>query len=273
VHPIERLRFVARAGRSEGDDSLLAQETAWALAALGDDQAGLVTACRRILDRHPGAGALWWLASRVLTAGDPAAEARRVADELDADPTGDHLAVALPDDATVCFVGIADLVGPAIARRRDLRVLLVDIEDVRYRRPGRRGDRAATEPERVPGRGLGAAAAAADVVVFEASALFIEGAIAPAGCRAAAAVARHAGVDVWAVAGRGRVLPSRLGRALLERLVASSRLDEPWDAPDELVPLDLIDRVVAPTGPAAPADVLADIDCPIAPELLRAPPR
>ena len=26
--------------------------------------AGTVTACRRVLDRHPTSGALWWLASR-----------------------------------------------------------------------------------------------------------------------------------------------------------------------------------------------------------------
>jgi hypothetical protein len=127
--------------------------------------------------------------------------------------------------------------------------------------------------EPVPERGLGAAAAASDLVVFEASARFGEGAIGPAGSRAASAVARHAGVDVWAVTGRGRVLPSPLGRAMLTRLGAAAEADAPWDSADELVPLDLIDQVVGPAGPAPPADVLADIDCPIAPELLRAPPR
>ena len=33
----------------------------------GFDPPGLVTACRRILDRHPLSGPLWWLAARVLT--------------------------------------------------------------------------------------------------------------------------------------------------------------------------------------------------------------
>src|SRR5215212_5910505 len=68
VHPIERLRYVARA--SGVDQALLVRETASALGAFGSDPAGLVTACRRIVSRHPTAGALWWLCGRVLTAGD-----------------------------------------------------------------------------------------------------------------------------------------------------------------------------------------------------------
>ena len=51
------------------------RETAGALSSLGFDPAGLVTACRRIVDRHVTSGPLWWLCARVLTAGDPLAEA------------------------------------------------------------------------------------------------------------------------------------------------------------------------------------------------------
>ena len=43
--------MVARAA-GEGP-ALLAQEAAGALAAFGDDPAGLVTACRRLVDRQP----------------------------------------------------------------------------------------------------------------------------------------------------------------------------------------------------------------------------
>ena len=50
VHPIERLRYVARAGGVDHD--VLVRETAAALGALGFDPAGLVTACRRIIDRR-----------------------------------------------------------------------------------------------------------------------------------------------------------------------------------------------------------------------------
>ena len=69
MHPIERLRYVARS--SGADQALLVRETAGALAGLGFDPPGLVTACRRILDRHLASGPLWWLCARVLTANDP----------------------------------------------------------------------------------------------------------------------------------------------------------------------------------------------------------
>ena len=57
MHPIERLRYVARAA-GEGS-TLLACEAAGALAAFASDPAGLVTACRRLVDRQPTAGPIW----------------------------------------------------------------------------------------------------------------------------------------------------------------------------------------------------------------------
>ena len=69
MHPIERLRYVARA--SGADQAVLVEETAHALRAFLDDPNGLVTACRRIVDRHPTSAPLWWLCARVLTAPDP----------------------------------------------------------------------------------------------------------------------------------------------------------------------------------------------------------
>jgi hypothetical protein len=90
VHPIERLRYVARAGW--GAPAVLAAEAAWALGdlAMYDDPA-VVPACRRLLDRHPGCGPLWWVAARILTAGDRAEEAERCADALESDPTAQRL--------------------------------------------------------------------------------------------------------------------------------------------------------------------------------------
>ena len=80
MHPIERLRYVARS--SGAPQEVLVRETAGALAALGFDAAGLVTACRRILDRHPVSGPLWWLCARVLTSNDPNNEAWNAADDV-----------------------------------------------------------------------------------------------------------------------------------------------------------------------------------------------
>ena len=96
-------------------------------------------------------------------------------------------------------------------------------------------------------------------MVLEASALGSDYFLAPSGSRAAAAVARAAGVPVWLVAGVGRALPERLWRALTTRL----DLDNPWDDQVELVPLDLVDAVLGPEE-----GVVVRPDCPAAPELL-----
>ena len=94
MHPIERLRYVARAEWAPA--ALLASEAAWGLGELVEREAAAVLpACRRLIDRHPGCGPLWWVAARILTAGDPVAEAGRCADALDDDPTIELLAEEL----------------------------------------------------------------------------------------------------------------------------------------------------------------------------------
>ena len=263
MHPIERLRYVARS--SGANQALLVRETASALSGLGFDPAGLVTACRRIVDRHVASGPLWWLCARVLTAGDPLAEAYRAADEIAADPTGRHLAHALPDAATVCVLGWPEVISETLVRRGDLDVLVVDAlgEGSGLARRLRRSD---IDAEEVPQSGLGAAAAAADLVLLEASANGGDGAVAIAGSRAAAAVARHAGVPVWLIGGVGRILPPRMWQALVTRLDEAS---EPWDADDEVLPLALVDRLCGVVGPEPVADGVRRVDCPVTPELFR----
>ncbi|MBI2710942.1 MAG: hypothetical protein HYX34_14815 [Actinobacteria bacterium] len=263
MHPIERLRFVARA--SGADTALLAQETAGALSAFVDDPAGLVTACRRIVSRHPANGPLWWLCSRVLCSVEPAREAWRAVEDLDTDATGGLLAATLPDGATVCVVGWGSVVGEALGHRGDLETLVIDVfdEGAGLVRRLRRDDVHAVD---VPLPGLGAAAAGSDLVLLEASAVGPHGALAVAGSTAAAAVAHHAGVPVWLVAGRGRLLPARVfdhARAL------AAAHDEPWDRDDDHVPLELVECIAGPDGPEPVAAALRRTDCPVAPELLR----
>jgi hypothetical protein len=100
VHPIERLRYVARAGWGAPD--ALAAEAAWALADLADrEPQAVLPACRRLLDRHPGCGPMWWVAARILTAGDPVEEGERCADALECDPTDERLDEDLPTEARI----------------------------------------------------------------------------------------------------------------------------------------------------------------------------
>src|SRR3954447_1315241 len=114
MHPIERLRWVARS--PEGDASLLAAEAADALAGFADDPAGLVIASRRLIERRPAAAPLWWLASRVLCALDPGFEAMDAAADLERDRTPVALAGDLPG-GTIAIVGWPDQVAAALRMR------------------------------------------------------------------------------------------------------------------------------------------------------------
>ena len=241
-------------------------ETAGALAAFRDDPVALVTACRRVVSRQLTAGALWWLCSRMLCSADPIAEARDAVEEIETDETGNLLALHLPDGATVAVLGWPSVIGSALARRGDLDVLVIDSmgEGPSFVRYLQSRDVDAVD---IPPTGLGAAVAAADLVVIEAAAMTTDAFISAAGSRAAAAVAQHGGTPVWLVAGVGRVLPQRIWQALISRLDAR---DEPWELDEEIVPVDLVDRIVGPAGFDAPEHLSSRIDCPIAPELFKA---
>lgn len=254
MHPIERLRHVARAEGAGA--SLLVREAAGALAGFGADPPGMVTACRRLVERHPAVGPMWWLAAKVLAAGEPVAAAWRAADELDGDPTPAALAKELPDDATVVVIGWPELAADALRRRADLEVLVIDAAG-EGSGLARRLRGAGVDAIDVPDAGLGPAVAESDLVLLEAGAIGHDGLVAAAGSRAAAAVAQHAGTPVWVVAGVGRALPDGLWGALLDRLGADE--SEPWDRIDEVVPLALVDEVIGSR----------QATCPVAPELLK----
>jgi hypothetical protein len=88
------LRSVARS--RGGDPTEVGAEAAWCLAALAaEEPAAVLPACRRLLERHPSCGPLWWVSARMLVAGDPVAEAERCAGMLMEDPTPDILRSAL----------------------------------------------------------------------------------------------------------------------------------------------------------------------------------
>lgn len=262
MHPIERLRYVARA--SGADQVMLVRETAQALAAFGDDPAGLVAACRRIVDRHPTSGPLWWLCARVLTSPDGQQEAWRAVDAIEGDSTASELALALPEESTACAVGWPEIAGEALPRRGDVEVLAVDALGEGSGLV-RRLMHAGSDAVDVPTSGLGAAVASSDVLLLEAVALGPTGFVGVSGSLAAATVARHAEVPVWLVAGVGRALPARMWDALTGR--QATRAADPWDLDEEVVPLDLVDRVCGPAGLEAPAAALRRTDCPVAPEL------
>lgn len=262
MHPIEHLRHIARSGGVDPVD--LVAEAGHALRGFADDPAGMVAAARRLVARHPAVGPLWWMCSRVLVAPDPVAEVADSVVALDGDPTADVLRAELPDDATVLVVGWPPSAVSALARRGDVEVRAVDDgTGVDLARVLSRVDLDVVD---VATQGLGEAAASADVVVIEALAAGPASALCAPGSRAAAAVARAAGVAVWLVAPTGRVLPAPVYAACRAAAVDDR---EPWETDIDTVPAELVDRAVGPSGVSDPASVLASPDCPVAAELLR----
>lgn len=266
MHPMERLRSVARAtGAGPG---VLVQEAAGALTALGNDPSGLVMACRRLVERHAAVGPMWWLASRVLCAHDPMAEAWRAAAELEADPTPGVLGAAVPEDVSVVLVGWPEQAVDGLRRRGDVEILLAS-GGGESAGLARRLHGAGVQVEEVPDAGLGAAVAEADLVILECAALGPDSLVAAPGSRAAAAVAKTVGIPVWVVAGVGRRLPAPVWRAL-EASLARTALPV-WDRSEEVVPVALCDHVVGPGGLRATSDEEMQAECPVAPELLKPP--
>lgn len=277
MHPIEHLRWVARSAGAP--QQALVAETARALAGFASDERGLVTACRRVVHRHPACGSLVWLAARAITSPDPRSELREAAAAVAADPTGRHVADALPAGATVVVVGWPEVGVASLGRRGDVSVVVVDTDgcgdDLVDALTDADVEARAVAPVLL-GSVLGALAGAdrspevngADgevVVLVEADAVDPTRVLAAPGSLAAAGVARALGFTTWLVAPRGRTQPAALLDCALGRLAASA--PEPTDADWDVVPTALIDAVVRPDGVLSVAEALAVPDCPNVPEL------
>ncbi|HAF68988.1 MAG TPA: hypothetical protein DCL16_07680 [Acidimicrobiaceae bacterium] len=261
VHPIERLRYVARAGGFDQID--LAREAADALASLWGEPAELVNACRRILHHHPLAGSLWVMATRLLVATDARRAALDFLDELNADSTSDNVTDALPAEATVAVIGWPDLALEKIHRRRDLTVRVIDAygEGAGLARSLLQKG---VDVEEVPFTGLGQACTQSDVVIVEATASGPDAFIAPSGSYAAAVCGVQSGKQVWVVVGHGRALPQPIFEVIEKQLIAKNTME----ADDEVVPIDVVTHVVGPQG-VKTSESEAREDCVVAAELLR----
>jgi hypothetical protein len=269
MHPIEHLRYVARAHGA--DPVSLVEETANALGSLRFDPSGLVVACRRIVERHPFSGPLWWLCSGVLSSSEPFDAVWELAERIGDDPTPRRLAEGLPDDATVVTIGAPTTIAAGLARRGDVRVLALDASHsaTSYVRFLERYD---VDYEPVDAAMAGIVTGAADVVLVEAHACDAERVVAPAGSSTIAAAAVAWGTPVWLVAGIGRRLPSAMIDAMAVRLAEVCADVDPWDVDVEILPTRFVDRVVGPHGivPMGPPAITPD--CPLADELLHRSP-
>lgn len=88
MHPIERLRYVARVG--DAPDRFLVAESAHGLAAFSHDQNALLVAVRQLIARHPRSTGLLCLAAHMLHDVDPSSAAYEFAEKLESDRSIDH---------------------------------------------------------------------------------------------------------------------------------------------------------------------------------------
>ena len=258
--------------RAQGaDPASLVEETAHALGSLHFDPSGLVVACRRIVERHPFTGALWWLCANVSTSAEPFEAVWELADSIRSDPSGAELAAVLPDDAVVVTIGDPDVIGAGLIRRGDVRVLALDAG---YTATSfvRRLERYDVDVEPVDAGVAGVACHHADVVLVEAMAVDSDRAVVPAGSSTIAAAGRSWGTDVWLGAGVGRRLPAGFVDAMVAKIAARAADVEPWELDVEVLPTSMFTHVVGPHGkvPMGPPAIVAE--CPLAPELLRQSP-
>ncbi len=213
MHPIERLRYVARAG--DVDPGTLAQEAADALGSLASDPRALVPACRRLIEFHPSCAPLWWVCARLLVASDVREAADVAAGLLYDDHTDEELAAHFPAGATVVSAG-GPIAIAGLSGRPDLTIRLVG-------RPStlRYGMR------RIDGDVTGYDTAEADEACSGATLALVEPFVAgPSGVLVSdqggevAAAAARSGLDLWVVLGEGRLLPAALFEALRQQVDA-----------------------------------------------------
>ncbi|MGD0084054.1 MAG: hypothetical protein ABSD78_12775 [Acidimicrobiales bacterium] len=285
MHPIERLRWIARA--EDEPAASLASEAAWTLGELArQEPTALLTACRRLLDRHPACGPLWWVSCRLMAADDAVDVAHRAAAELCSDSTPDRIAAALRQSFTA-----TDVVALTVPLELSAQALLTSkpypLRVVASPWSIRRSMRqlAGLGASEITGWTSGEELEALDgasVLLVEALAAGRRGVLAEPMAAAAVEAARAANVPVWATVGVGRALPDRLFDSIVE-LVDRGTADgedahaagdvEPTgaivDALAVLVPLDVFDLAIGPELTADPPTVIADVTCPPGLELLR----
>jgi hypothetical protein len=271
VHPIEHLRYIARA--KGVDAATLVRETAVALGSLRADPANLVIACRRIVERHVTVAPMWWLCSELLVAEEPDRLAWELADAIDSDPTADlfaeSLAAVWPGTATVLTVGYSDVLCAGLMELEDVAVWCADSGHSASSMV-QRLERGGVASELVPFEGVGNAVGSVDAVVIEALVAAPHRVLAAAGTLAVAAAAYVVGTPIWLVTPLGTRLPPEYVDAIAavafgDDAVLHREFDE--------LPTALFTRVVTPEREAndrdQPAEALVS-KTPFAPELLRA---
>jgi len=243
----------------------MARETAIALVAFADDDAGLLIACQRILDRQPTAAPLVWLVAHGLGAPDARKALWDAVETLEDDSTMAALAYSLPDDARVATIGWGQAAASLARKRGDVSFIAVDTDgDVEYQ-VDRLLDNG-TNVTVVDPEGTAQALFDATHLVVDLEALGPDQGLAPLGGYAAAAVAHHLGLPVWGVAPIGVSLNDKMYGGLIGRWNKQTG-DPLYLRRFEQLPTTLIDQVATTAGVVTTEQASRDSGCPIVPEL------
>lgn len=290
MHPIERLRYVARAGDS--DPTMIAEEAAEALAALGHAPQALVPSCRRLIEAHPECGPLWWVAARMIVAEEPRRAAFSAVDLLEQDQSIEELAASFPSACAVAIPASRAL-ADALDLRPDLQVTVVGSSYRMNYVLARMTDVADVVGIDLQDLDDGFEdLAPIDLVVLEAIAAGPTGVVVDLDQYRLLEHAEQAGAQCWVLVAQGRCLPqalfdelcARVGVARAEKLQASSPAFEdefsdlfstrsrtsPRRSVREVsfVATDRMQLVVGPRGRAVPSLALKRADCAAPAELI-----
>lgn len=257
MHPIEHLRYLARAGYADAPE--LVAETASALRHLGADPANLLLTCRRIVEKHPACGPLWWLCAELLTALEPRDTIRRCVDRVrdDATPShlAGHLATRLPDGGMIVVNGWSWEIATALVSSYGFEACVVDGDNGADHmvRVLERNDVVAhlVEPQRAA-----AAVGECDAVVVSASFTGPDVAWSPVGSTQLAAAAYCSGIEVVLTTPVGTRLPRTFVDSIV-RLVDDDTRGEAWHRDVEAVSLAVVTTLVGPSGVEDAATSLA----------------
>ena len=248
MHPIEHLRYLARAGYADAPE--LVAETASALRYLGSDPANLVLTCRRIVEKHPACGPLWWMCAELLTALEPRDTLRRCVDEIHGDSTpvhlAGHLATRFPEGSMVVVNGWSWEIAVALTQSFDVEACVVD-GDNGADHMIRVLERADVECHLVEPQRASAAVNQSDAVIVSTAFAGGTNLWCPIGSAQLAASAYCSGIDVIATTPVGTRLPTSFADVIVS-LVDDDVRGEPWHRDVEAVPIGLVTVLVGTRG-------------------------
>lgn len=221
-----------------------------ALRGLGSDPATVLLTCRRLVERHPTVGPLWWLCSEMVTALEPREAMRSCLDRVRDDSTPVHLAEflneRLGERSLVCLNGWSWDVAVAFGQMEPREICVID-GDNGADHMVRVLERAEHEVHLVESTGAASAAREADVVVLSALATSPDLAWCTPGGHGLAAVAYCSETPAVLSTPCGTRLPHQTLEGMAVDLASQTR-GHVWHRGVDEIPVGLFTWFVGPSG-------------------------